>query len=478
MTPDLHMMADSPVEFRKALIIERADLGQARLGECAAPFQNDVFDAMDPAWRKLVYPSGPDPMYRRLWSERHRGASKTTDAAVQALYPLLFAPRPVAGVAVACDQEQAGLIRAAIQRLVWLNPWIGDTLQVDKLKVRNTRTESELTILAADVSSSYGLLLDFAICDEVALWPNDSMWASIISTIGKRPHAVLVVLGNAGWRSSWAWPVREAVRQDPGWYFQSMDTVAPWINERELAEQRRLLPPESFDRLWRNIWASGSGDALPEGDVDVAIRLPGPTYGWRDGCSAFCGIDLSVSRDHSAICVLGADHRRSRVELWDVKSWAPPPGGRVDLQAVKRAVLVARERFGFKGLRADPYQAELLLQELETACPDLICERIPFTAKSMAEMATATLGAFSTGVVDLYNDPGLVRDLKELRFVERPAGYRLEAARNDAGHGDRGTAFCLALPRALQLASVPPPDFDVDGLGDNLLTAMRRGGDW
>ena len=71
-----------------------------------------------------------------------------------------------------------------------------------------------------------------------------------------------------------AWPrgtagsgqVREAARTAKDWYFSRLDgPVASWISEKLLDEQRRMLPPAAYARLWDNVWSSGEGDALGPG---------------------------------------------------------------------------------------------------------------------------------------------------------------------------------------------------------------------
>ena len=63
---------------------------------------------------------------------------------------LLFASqRKIDGVACAADKDQAGLIRNAIERLVRLNGWLCDVLEIQASKVINRHTGSTLTIIAA-----------------------------------------------------------------------------------------------------------------------------------------------------------------------------------------------------------------------------------------------------------------------------------------------------------------------------------------
>jgi hypothetical protein len=144
-----------PAVFRSALLIDTDD-GPKRLAECMDPWQREDFQALDPACRRIAGQK-IDPPHLRIYLERARGHSKTTDIGVAASYLLFAAERKIDGVACAADKDQAGLIRDAIDRLLRLNPWLAESLEVQAFRVINKHTGSALTILAADVASSWGL---------------------------------------------------------------------------------------------------------------------------------------------------------------------------------------------------------------------------------------------------------------------------------------------------------------------------------
>src|SRR5712692_7097454 len=91
------VMLDSPAEFRRRLLI---DADGAAVPFRPDPWQEADFQALDPAWRYAVGRwDGEPPAVRRLWSERPRGHAKTSDLAIMTTWALLFAPRPVIGIA-------------------------------------------------------------------------------------------------------------------------------------------------------------------------------------------------------------------------------------------------------------------------------------------------------------------------------------------------------------------------------------------
>ena len=132
-----------------------------------------------------------------------------------------------------------------METLVRLNPWLSAILEVQAHAVVNVAKGhpgegGTLTIEASDVASSYGILPDVIIADELCHWAGDgSLWHSLISSAAKRSNCLLVVISNAGFSDSWQWTVREAVRTDPDWIFSRLEgPQASWLSPARLAELR------------------------------------------------------------------------------------------------------------------------------------------------------------------------------------------------------------------------------------------------
>lgn len=334
-------------------------------------------------------------------------------------------------------------------------------------RVANIHTEATLQIIASDAPSSYGLTPDFVICDEVVHWRKRDLWDSLISSAAKRATCIVLVITNAGIQDDWSWHTREVIRTSPSWYFSRLDgPVASWIDADLLAEQQRLLPTPAFQRLWLNTWLSGGGDAFAPDVIDSAFDhslTPLPR-----GVSVqhyVAGLDLGVSRDCSAVCVLGVHrqhHKHGRIRLAQTRLWRPTSTERVDLQEVEDALMALHARFNFRQVNFDPWQASHMASRLQSAGLGRIASNnsrsslpmveVPPTGQNLRQMATATLEAFNDRRVALYEEPNLLRDLHRLRVEERSYGFRLVSPRDEYGHGDMASAFQLALLAASQLA--------------------------
>jgi len=474
----LELQSD-PAAFRNALLID-TDAGPRPLGECMDPWQAADFHALDSGWQRAVVGSTATAKYSRGWLERGRGASKTSDLAVMASWALFASRRRLSGIGAAGDQDQARLLRDAIGRLLYVNPWLASILEIQAYRVLNLRTESTLEIITSDAKTSYGLTPDFIVCDEIVHWKNRDLWDSLLSSAAKRSTSMLVIITNAGLRDDWTWQTREAVRNDPTWYFSRLDgPIASWITPEALAEQERLLPSIAFRRLWLNEWTTGGGDALSAEAIAAAFHADlRPQTEAAAGFEYTAGLDLGVSRDASAVVVLGV-HRGSidhgRIRLAFTRIWRPCKGSKVDLQAVEDCLIDLNERFKLKAINYDPWEARHMAQRLSAVGLGVAenqlrrfnrqpvpTSRVPMveisqTGANLQKIATVLIEAFNDHRLELFDDPDLRRDITRLRVEERQYGFRLTSPRDELGHGDMASAFSLAMLAASELAGKRQP---------------------
>lgn len=446
-------LTSDPKLFRQRLLAE-TDSGPKCFADIMDPWQREDFDALDRGWRHAAGQRVRDGVHR-AWLERARGHSKTLDLAVMATWTLFAARRQIAGVAAASDKDQARLLRDAIARLMSLNEWLAEFLDAQAYRVLNRHTGSTLDVLAADVASSWGLTPSFVVVDELCHWSKRDLWDSLLSSSAKRKDCMLVVISNAGFGESWQWATREAVRTDPAWYFKHVPgSVASWIDQSRLDEQRRLLPALAYKRLWLNEWVPGAGDALDPADIEACCTLDGPMTGPVSGHGFLSGLDLGVKRDHSARALLACHFQTRRVRLAAIDSWAPGPDGQVDLELIHRTILHDRDLYGARAVCFDPWQATYLAQLLSRE--GFYMEEVPFVGNNLNLMASTLLQTFRDRTIDLYPDELLLKDLRRLCIEEKSYGFKLTATRDEHGHADRATALAIALPTAMRCVASGP----------------------
>jgi hypothetical protein len=439
----------------------------ARLGARLLPWQQRDFAALDDAWRHLAgepvsgtLPSVPDTLCcRRAYIERPRGHSKTTDMALQVAWILQYAARTVRGIAAAADQDQARLIHAAVADLVRQNAALCPDLDVQQNQVRHRITRSRLEVISSDVSSSWGQLPDFVICDELCHWPRPELWYSLCSSAAKQPHCVLAVLTNAGVGTGWQWEVREAARTSPDWHFSSLaGSQAPWITAAALDEQRRLLPPAVYARLWDNVWQHSDGEFVTLAEAE-ACRDPSLALRSRGEPQRryFAAVDYAEKRDRTVGVVVHREGERIVVDRLDVA--VPRPEHPVPVSWVEDWIAQTAAHFGSVRFVLDEYQLVGVIQKL-SACCDIA--RFDFAAGRGNHALTMALRnlivhrrvRWYAGCGQIDSDGArddLETELASLIVRETAGGrLRLDHRRDAASHDDRAFALGAACLEALR----------------------------
>jgi len=488
-----HSYAADPAAFRANLLVD-VDGHPRRFGDVMDRWQRDDFRAMDPALMKCNGRSNR-PATMRHYRERGRGHSKTTDLAVTCCWALAFSARPIRGFCYAADRDQAAILKQSIHTLVRLNPWLGGILSVEAHRVVNNArghpgAGGTLAIEASDVGSSYGILPDLIIADELVHWQSaPALWHSLISSAAKRSNCLLVVISNAGFADSWQWTVREVARTDPDWHFSRLDgPKASWLSAARLAEQRRMLPAIAYARLWENQWSSGGGDALTETDIAAAFdeRLA-PMKGTEPDWLYVAGVDLGLTRDCSAVVVLAVPDggKAGKIRLAHTKLWRPVLGKKIDLMDVERHLLELETRYKLECIAFDPWQAESMAQRIEADSgrrrrntqrrfgSQPFMRSVPPTGSNLRDQATLIIESFVDRRLHCYPDENLRRDLMKLRVEERSYGVRLTSPRDGQGHGDTFSAFSIALLLAHEFAGKAKPRAGPIG-STNHETALER----
>ncbi|MEZ6065215.1 MAG: terminase large subunit [Planctomycetaceae bacterium] len=475
-------MLRSPADFRKLLLLDRDPLTELR--HCVQPFQTRDFTALDPAWRYLARRDVHTPsasIIRRAYIERPRGHSKPSYISAPVLWIVLAAERGLSGLAAAADREQALLIHRAIQRIAKMNDDLCGGLHFVEHSIRNPTTGSRMDVISSDVASSWGVLPDFVICDELCHWRSPELWESLLSSAAKKTECILAVLTNAGFGRGWQWNVREFARQCPQWHFSSLHGPhAPWISDAVLEEQRALLPRPVYERLWLNIWQHSDGDfvTLEEAEAcrDASLRYQ---HEGRPGNAYVAGIDYAEKHDLTVGCVCHREGQFVIVDRMDVVR--PTPGNTTKVEWVENWIHTVARNFADVQFILDPHQLVSCIQSLERryriarfefaggrgnedlarVLQQLILARHVRWYQGCGDVATTHSAAVDTRLVERDD---LETELSALRIRYKSGGaIRFDHLRGGQHHDDRSFALaiaCLTLCRSTDEANwmqITPP---------------------
>jgi phage terminase large subunit-like protein len=232
-----------------------------------------------------------------------------------------------------------------------------------------------------------------------------------------------------------------------------------------------MLPAVAYLRLWENQWSTGGGDALTPADIAAAfVDKLQPMTGKETGFMFVAGVDLGLTRDCSAVVVLGVPYGGSsgRIQLAHNRLWRPVLGKKIDLTEVESHILALDQRYHLEFTTFDPWQMEHLAQRLEADSAHRRrnqlrrfgskpwMREVPPTAANLRDQATLVIESFGDRRLLLYPCEPLRRDLLKLRVEEKSYGCRLVSPRDGDGHGDTFSAFALALLVAHEIAGKKP----------------------
>jgi len=449
----------TPAEFRRVLFVPGAR-GVAICAALLADFQKKDFAALDKLFLSLCH--GTQPEIRNFWIERTKGASKSSDAAVNIIWLAVFSPLMLLVQIAAGDEEQAAEIHRSVKSVLNIrqNAWIKKHLTILADRIVNKRTGTEIQILTADALGSHGARPSLVVIDEVS---HAKVWDfvdTLMDNKAKMPFGGLLCLTNSGFINTPAHKLREMARTSPRWYFSAFTETAPWMDAGDVAERIRVIPKGRADRLYRGRWTTGTDDGLSPDDIETSLVLSGPHHAPEPGWHYFVGGDLGFVSDHSAVVTVGVDPVRKKIVLAECTGWRPPRGGRVDGRAVRSYLKSTFDRFHPTNIYLDPTEARILVQDLAAMGVAPVTEFSFSSRANRIAMASAVLSAFRDQVIELYPEPLLVDELHRIAFVDHETHFELYAERDARGHCDRAISLAIVLVPAIAFLKygefVPP----------------------
>ena len=135
------------------------------------------------------------------------------------------------------------------------------------------------------------------------------------------------------------------------------EPVAPWQDERWLAEMRRSLRPSAYARMILNEFVSPESKFIDLGAWDACVQ-PSLVPVVKDrALSVWIGVDASTKRDSTALVAVTFDRKTSCVRLIAHKVFTPTPGDPIDFEnSVEKTLRDWHARFRITQILFDPYR--------------------------------------------------------------------------------------------------------------------------
>ena len=404
---------------------------------------------------------GSKPPYRGLWLERTKGASKDSDVGLALLWLLMFSRRPQCIELGASDKSQILETHKAMQAIVRSNPWMESRVTIRTEKIVCEATASEALFLTSDATGSHGSRPTVTICNELTHCSSETFVSTMMDNADKVSGNLVIIATNAGELNTWQHRWRENYRTDPAWWFQAVDTVAPWIDAAKVADAERRNSPSRFARLWRGVWSEPGGELFSSDLIKRAVIHDSPLFSRHTpAVYPLCGLGVDLAaggRHHASIVVLLGD-RTGRLRVGRVVDYPPP----VSVSVVKSRIEQMGNVYHTAALFSDAWGAGLLSEQLSSDGWDVqLGSATSNTAR--AQQAASLVQVFQDEILELYdggsNDTAaglLLKDLQSCRLVEKHFGSVIELSENDNGHSDRLAALLQVLvPMLRAMGSMP-----------------------
>ena len=241
---------------------------------------------------------------------------------------------------------------------------------------------------------------------------------------------------------------------------------APWQTEQWREQMREQLRPNAYLRLIENRWVSTESDFLPiewwDACVDPAAR---PNLGDRR-LPVWVGVDASVKRDSTAICVASYDRALKKVRLVLHRVFQPTPDDPLDFEdTIENTVLSLARCFQVREVKYDPYQMQASAQRL--LAQQIPMGEFPQTTGNLTEASSNLYELVKFSNLVLYPDAAMRVAVQRSVAIESPRGWRI--AKEKASHKiDVVVALAQAALGAVSEASEAAPL----NISDELLRRM------
>jgi len=445
--------------------------------------------------------------YREAYVQEARKNGKTFLAAAIALYAFLGDAEPGAEVyAAATKRDQARITFDAAAAMVRSSPELRRFVEVSTYNLACPRLAAKFEPLSADSKTLDGLNVHLATLDELHAHKTSGVYDVLRTALGARLNPLLFIITTPGaGQEGVCWSLRQlsgAVLEGTGKddalfaYICEPDEGDDWTTEKawekgnplidvtirreDLRDERdrALLSPalqNAFRRLRCGQWTEQVDRWL---DMRFWRKCGGPVDpGELFGRPCFAGLDLATTRDLSALVLVFPPE--DSADRWPVLSWAfcpgedlldrqhregvpythwrdlgvldATPGDVTDYDRIRAVAQLARERYDIRRLGFDPWNAQHLVNQLES--DGIHTVKVPQTITGLNQATKALERLVLDGRLAHGDNPLLTWSASSVAVWEDGNGNIKPSRRASGGRIDPIVALIIALTCALEEGS-------------------------
>lgn len=368
---------------------------------------------------------------------------KSLMAACVAVWHLLFddADGHAEAYVAASDLDQARIIGRKIEGILKRNERLYRLVTIKRDLIERRDDKGFLRILASDAASAHGVEPSLVVFDE--LWSAQSeQLFSALTLPPTRRQPLCFCISYAGYdKDSLLYRLFERGKKGKDkqmFFFHSQKNLASWISQDYLKSQKSLLHPAEYARMHECRWTDAANSFLDSNDIKKCVDdnlLPAAKADPR--FSYFCGVDLGIKNDRTVCTVCHFDFNLNAVILDEVVSWQGDPKNPVDIRGVQDYLEESHQRFNFRKLVIDPWQAVQLSQNLKDK--RLPVEEFGFSGANINRLTMNLFNLFHNSRIKIFEHKELINELQTVQAVATSYGMRVDT------RGNRHDDFVISL---------------------------------
>jgi phage terminase large subunit-like protein len=230
--------------------------------------------------------------------------------------------------------------------------------------------------------------------------------------------------------------------------FWSHTPIAPWQDERWIAQMRRSLRPNQFLRMIENRFVASESTFVDLAAWDACVN-PNltPVAGDRQ-LPVWVGVDASVKRDSTALVAVTFDKKAQCCRLVQHRVFTPTPGDPIDFEdTVERTILDWRKAFLLRKVWFDPYQMASTAQRLLKEHVEI--EEYPQTLGNLTAATSNLFDLVQSRSIALYPDAAMRLSVSRAIVTESSRGWKLDKMKQ-SHHIDVIVALSMACLAAVR----------------------------
>jgi hypothetical protein len=231
------------------------------------------------------------------------------------------------------------------------------------------------------------------------------------------------------------------------------EPIAPWQDEKWLAQMRRTLRPNQYLRMIENRFVTSESSFIDMDWWDTCVDPAARPVAMNTALPVWIGVDASVKRDSTAIAVVTFDRQAQRVVMVGHRIFQPSAKEPLDFEATIVSTLrELMKRFAVRGVYYDPFQMAAVAQRLQAAGVPM--REFPQTVGNLTEIGTNLYDLIKGRSLVVYPDADLRLAISRAIAVETGRGWRI--SKEKQSHKiDVVVALAMAAHAAIQGSRVP-----------------------